>query len=206
METKTMKKTDNIFRWIILGIFVAHILTYFMPIYESIYTSSYSDPETTLYYMYMSGPYFIVNLSSLLIPIVAIVFLFANFKNSKLFFFGFSATYLLNCIFTILSLSKITSDNSNSYYEYSLKYGYYLYIVTMALLAVVIISAFIIYLVRKSQDKKEEPEQSHQSPHDSKIDNLRKRIDLLDDLKNQGILTENEYEEKRADIIKELKV
>ena len=199
-----MKKADKVFKWIILGIFVAHIMIYFMPIYKYTYKSTYSDPETTLVYLYgSSSSYSIISFTSLLIPIAALVFLFAQFKNSKLFFFGFSATYIINCIFTILLLSKAILNNNSNSYQYSFQYGYYVYIATLGLLAVAIIVAFIIYLVQKSKDKREEPTNLHQ---DLKIDILRKRIELLDDLKNQGVLTESEYAEKRADIIKDLKI
>ena len=205
---QTLKKTDNIFKWIILGVAITHILTYFMPIYKNTYKSgTYSDPITTLFYMYGgSSLYLIVNFSNLLIPIVAIVFLFANFKNSKLFFFGFSTTYIINCIFTILSLSKSIKNNTSIYDDYSFVYGYYFFIVTMVLLALIIIGAFVIYLILKHKESQSESGQTQQVPQDSKINILRKRIEVIDDLKNQGILTESEYAEKRADIIKELKI
>ena len=199
-----LKKADNIFKWIILGVAIAHLMTYFMPIYKNTYT--YSDPVTTLVYMYSTSSYVLVNFSSLLIPIVTIVFLFVNFKNSKLFFFGFSATYIINCIFTTLSLSKLINDNTSSYNDYSFVYGYYFFIVTMVLLALVIIGSFVIYVILKHKELKSESEQKQQVPQESKIDILRKRIEVLDDLKNQELLTESEYEEKRAEIIKELRI
>ena len=199
-----LKKADNIFKWIILGVAIAHLMTYFMPIYKNTYT--YSDPVTTLVYMYSTSSYVLVNFSSLLIPIVTIVFLFSNFKNSKLFFFGFSATYIINCIFTTLSLSKLINDNTSSYNDYSFVYGYYFFIVTMVLLALVIIGSFVIYVILKHKELKSESEQKQQVPQESKIDILRKRIEVLDDLKNQELLTESEYEEKRAEIIKELRI
>ena len=204
----TLKKTESIFKWIILGIALAHLISYFMPIYESVYKGSYSDPETTLVYLYGSGAssYIIVSFTNLLIPIVSFVFLFANFKNSKLFFYGFSFTYIINCIFTILNLSKSINNNTSSYYEYSFQYGYYIFIVTMVLLALTIMGEFVIYLILKHKELEPKAEQKEQIHQDSKIDILRKRIELLDDLKNQGILTESEYDEKRAEIIKELKV
>ena len=205
----TLKKTESIFKWIILGIALAHLISFFMPIYESVYKgSTYSDPETTLIYLYGSGSssYLIVSFTNLLIPIVALVFLFANFKNIKLFFYGFSFTYIINCIFTTLNLSKSINDNTSNYYEYSFQYGYYIFIITMVLWALAIIGAFVIYLISKHKNLESEAEQNQQVHQDSKIDILRKRIELLDDLKNQGILTESEYDEKRAEIIKELKV
>lgn len=203
-----LKKTESIFKWIILGITLAHLVSYFMPIYESVYQSSSRDPETNLIYLYGSGssPLIIVNFTNLLIPIVALVFLFANFKNSKLFFYGFSATYILNCIFTTLNLSNAINNNTSSYYEYSFQYGYYIFIVTMVFLALAIIGAFVTYLILEHKEFEPEAEQKEQAHHDSKIDILRKRVELLGDLKNQGILTECEYDEKRAEIIKELKI
>ncbi|MDE5942801.1 MAG: hypothetical protein K2H30_01165, partial [Clostridia bacterium] len=132
---KTLKKTYSVFKWIILGIAIANLLSYFMPTFESIYR----DGEPELVYLYGSGSsYIAVSFTNLIIPIIAIVFLFAKFKNSKLFFFGFSATYIFNSIFIILSLSKAISNNSSDYYEYNFKYGYYIYIVTIALLAIAV--------------------------------------------------------------------
>ena len=97
-------------------------------------------------------------------------------------------------------------ENTNSNYEYSFEYGYYLYLFTWVLLALAVIGALVIYLIMKNKELKSETDQTQQVSQSSKIDILRKRIELLDDLKTQGILTEREYEEKRADIIKELKV
>lgn len=137
---------------------------------------------------------------------MAIVFLFANFKSSRLLFFGLSTTYIINCVFTIISLSKSIKNNASSNYEYTFQFGYYLFIITIVLLTLAIIGAFVIYLILKRKELKTESEQVQQAYQNSKIDILRKRIEVLDELKNQGILTDSEYDEKRAEIIKELKI
>ena len=207
---KALKKTENIFKWIVLGMAIVHFVTYFMPIFKSVYT--YRDtPETEIFYFYTNSSslylsYYFASATSLLLPIIAIVFLFANFKSSRLLFFGFSTTYIINCVFTIISLSKSIKNNTNRNYEYSFQFGYYLFIITMVLLTLAIIGAFVIYLILKRKELKIESEQVQPVSQDLKINILRKRIELLDDLKTQGILTESEYEEKRADIIKELKI
>lgn len=209
---ETLKKIDKIFNWLILGLVIVHLIAYFMPIYESVYSSSYNNTvETDIIYLYTNNSsvllsYYIASSASLLFPILAIVFLFARFKTSKLFFFGFSTTYITNCIFIVLNLSKAIKSNTSSNYAYSYQYGYYFFIVTMVLLSLAIIGALVLYLILKHKELKLESEQVQQVSQDSKIDILRKRIDVLDDLKNQGILTESEYDEKRADIIKELKI
>lgn len=209
---ETINKTDKVLKWIILGLFIAHILTFLMPIFECVYKNSYGNTtETTLYYFYTTfSSLHLSNLfvyaTSLILPITALVFLFANFKNSKLFFFGFSVTYLIECIFTIMSLSKSIKNNTSSNYEYTLKYGYHLFTFTVVLLCLTIGVSFIIYLISKNKDSKPEPIQVQQTSDNSQIDTLRKRIDLLDELKEQGILTEREYEQKRAEIIREIKI
>ena len=85
----------------------------------------------------------------------------------------------------------------------------------MVLLSIAVICAFIFYLILRCKDsnkdsestrQSEKSEQTHQSFEYSQVYDLRKRIELLDDLRRQGILTEAEYEQKRADIIKELKI
>jgi uncharacterized membrane protein len=211
----TLKKTERIFKWIIFGIALAHLISYFMPIYGVARKSgsAHSDPKTTLFYLY--GENVSLYLAILLtILFVALVFLFASFKNSKLFFCGFSASYIINCIFATIvssralsrSMENITSSYYEPSYEYSFYYGYYIFIVTMILLALAIIGAFVIYLILQHKELESEAEQKEQAHQDLKIDILRKRIELLDDLKNQGILTESECGEKRAEIIKELKV
>ncbi|MCH5350512.1 MAG: hypothetical protein J1F39_00895 [Clostridiales bacterium] len=202
-----MKKIDKIFKWIVFGVFILHLLAFFMPIYSATSQTSYSDPEVILSYLYSSSSiYLLVYFSELLIPIVAIVFLFANFKSSRPFFFGLMGTYMLNGIFTILSLSRMVLDNTSSYYDYAFQYGYYIYIVTLVFLFIAVISSFIVYLVSKSQNANEDAEASRETYQESKIDVLRKRIELLDDLKRQGVLTEREYDEKRSEIIKDLKI
>ena len=199
---KSMKKVDYVFTWIIFGLFVLHLISYFLPFFES--KSSGGKPE--LVYFYGGGSFYInSNIINYLIPFIAIVFLFSKFKHGKLFFFGFSAAYLLSNIFVILSISKSASSDS-SYYEYSLKFGYYFFIVTLVLLAISILCSFIFYLMMRSEDSNEESEQTRSSSPVSKIYYLRKKIEILDDLKNQGVLTETEYEQKRSEIIAELKL
>ncbi len=202
---KGLKKTDSIFRWIILGIAIANILTYFMPIYESVYRGG--EPELIYLYGSSSSSLVVVGFTNLLIPIISLIFLFANFKNSKLFFYGFSLTYILNSIFTLIILDNAVSNNSNSYYAYSFKYGYYFYIITSVLLAVTVICSFIFYLIiKKKNPNGEESNAVAASTKDSKIDAFKQRIEVLNDLKNQGILTESEYDQKRSEIVKDLEL
>lgn len=52
---ETIKKTDKIFKWIILGIAIAHIITYLMPIYKSVYTYRDDTPEIELIYFYTNS-------------------------------------------------------------------------------------------------------------------------------------------------------
>ncbi|MCH5166060.1 MAG: SHOCT domain-containing protein [Clostridiales bacterium] len=206
------KKIEKIFNWIVLGLAIMHLISYFMPIYKSVYTSSYDNTvETKVIYFYTSNAsfyisYYIVNSISLLLPITAIIFLFTSFKNSKLFFLGLSSTYIANCIFVLLDLSKAIDNNTNTNNVYIYQYGYYFFIVTMVLFALAIIGVFVIHLFLKHKNLATVSEQTQQVTQDEKIDVIRKRIEVLDDLKTQGILTESEYEEKRAIIIKELKI
>ena len=185
-----LKKADSIFKWIILGLAIIHLVTYFMPVLESSYGSWNSS---SLYYWYYGGS---VVYTSLLIPIIALVFLFANFKYSRLFFIGLSATYFFNSIFNLLGIADAGD----------FVYGYYIYVVTFALFVASVVSGFIIYLIIKAKSSKTVAETPSQPFESSDVDVLRKRIELLDDLKNQGILTESEYEQKRKDIIKDLKI
>ena len=208
---EALKKTEKVFKRLILCIFVAHISTYFMPIYESVYTSSWNDTKTTtVVYWYGSGgggslSYIIYSSTALIVPILAIAFLFANFKNSKVFFFGLSATYAINCIFTLLTLSQNIKENTNTSYEYTFKYGYHFFILTLIFLIAAIIVAFVVYIVALSRNSKIESEQLQRSS-DSEIDIIKKKIEILDSLKQQGILTESEYEQKRSAIIEDLKI
>ncbi len=201
---KRLKKTQAVFTWIVLGVAIANLLVYFMPMFQSVYRGG--EPEFG--YLYgSSSSYLIVSFTNLIIPITAIIFLFAKFKNSKLFFFGFSLTYIFNSIFTIISLNKAITENDNDYYVYSFKYGYYFYIVTTVLLAVSAICLFIFYLIIKKKEANEESGNISQAQtQDSQIDLLKKRIDILNDLKTSGVLTESEYEQKRLEIIKDLKL
>ena len=206
-----LKKTEKILKWLILCIFVTHMLTYFMPIYESIYTSSWDNTKTTAliyWYGYSSSgslTYIIYTSTALIVPILAVVFLFTSFKNSKAFFFGLSATYVINCIFTLLTLSKSIKESTKTSYEYTFKYGYHFFILTLILFIITTVVAFVIYLVAHSRNSKLESEQLQQSS-DSEIDNIRKKLELLVSLKQQGILTESEYEQKRSAIIDAMKI
>lgn len=208
---KALNKTEKILTWIIFCIFVVHVLSYFMPVYESVYTNSWGNEKTTTtaywYGSSISGSltYVIYSSTALIVPILAIVFLFARFKNSKVFFFGLSATYVINSIFTLLALSRAIKESKSTSYEYTLKYGYKFFLGTLILLIIVTVVAFVVYLVARSRNSNIESEQSQQSA-DSEIDAIRKKIELLDSLKQQGILTELEYKQKRSALIDTLKI
>lgn len=201
---KKLNKTESVFTWIVLGVAIANLLVYFMPMYEVVYRGG--EPEFG--YLYGgSSSYLIISFTSLIIPITAIIFLFAKFKNSKLFFFGFSLSYIFSSIFNIINLNRAITDNDNTYYVYTFKYGYYFYIVTMALLAALSLCLFIFYLIIKKKEANAETEKLSQAQQqDSQIDLLKKRMDILNDLKSQEVLTESEYEQKRLEIIKDLKL
>lgn len=205
----TLNKIDKYLKCVILGIFVIHLIAYFMPIFKVIHIQNDADVQISYSYIYYGSfggfSWNYASTSLLLMPIIALTFLFANFKNCRVFFYGFSATYITGCIFQLLAWSKEIYARTSSYYEYQHMYGYNFYVFTLVLLSIVVVLDLTMYIVSKFLKLKLEPK-NLKLASDSNIDTVKSKIELLNNLKQQGILTEGEYEQKRSSIIKELKL
>lgn len=210
-----MKKlnTVNLVLKIVLIVFIAlNIITYFMPFYRQIYESSYSqDNSTTKVYLY-SGYLSVSPFTSLtlIIPIMAIVFLLTNFKSSKGIAFGLTASQIMTNIVFLLSISNLLDNNSNINYTYKPLYGYNVCIAFTILLSLALVATITVFIVSKQISKRQQLMQlNNENTSDnvlSPIDIFKKRIKTLEELKQIGVLTENEYEQKRNEIVQEFKI
>ena len=208
-----LKKADLIFKYVILGLVVISLLTLFLPIYEQTYTSTYEETtETTTFYFYGSS-YFTytttitVMLYALLVPILSIVFLFMNFKKSRLLSYGLISVYVLDNIFSLLLIKNMIADNTNERYTYTLKYGYSIFVAELVLLCAVVITSLVLYLIDSLCDKKARLRENNQDlSNPTQIDLLKSRIETLNELKDSGIITEEEYEQKRSEIVKNIRI
>ncbi len=115
---------------ILIAIIVLNIITYFMPYYKSTYSPTFGDKEVTNMYLY-SGYFSVTPFTTmtLIIPILAIVFLLTDFKNGKPLSFALFASQFMSNILLILSTKSYTTNRQSSNYNYSIMYGYYMCIV-----------------------------------------------------------------------------
>ncbi len=203
-----VKIAKIIFKCLCVVAIILLMLTYIMPVFGS---NDGSNKE--LYYMHhvsYNMYQFFSSISYFLIPLMAIAFLFAKMKNNKPIFFGLSSTYIALDIFFLIYLTQSISDKLD---KYDYKYGYYINIFALMLLVASIAALLITHLIAKSYENDNiEPTDSDLSSQDTQssrffeIANLQKRLETLNDLKSQGILTKSEYEAKRSEIIKDLKI
>ncbi len=200
-----LNKTDSLLKWIILGLSLACILSLFLPVYQlsSRYSTSvekyywYQIAQHNYSFIYLGGMVTVV-----LLNMVALSFLFGGFKNSRLFFFGFSGAFSLNSIFSILQIKSIINNETGSSSTIEFSYGYYIFVVLTALLIIAMICYFVCYLILKSTDKKA----AAKTDVKDVADELKQRVALLNDMKSNGILTEEEYELKRSELIQNLRI
>lgn len=196
---------------ILIAIMVLNIITYFMPYYKSTYSPTYGDKEVTNMYLY-SGYFSVTPFTTmtLIIPILAIVFLLTDFKNGKPLSFALIASQFMSNILLILSTKSYLLDRQSNSYEYNLTYGYYMCIVMTILLALALICSITIYIIIERKNSAQP--QSHTKQIDppvikkSNIDIFKERINTLNELKNDGVLNDDEYEQKRNEIVKELNI
>lgn len=208
-----MKKTLNIKHIttiVLIVVITLNIVTYFMPYYKSTYSPTYGDKEVTNMYLY-SGYFSVTPFTTmtLIIPILAIVFLLTDFKNGKPLSFALIASQFMSNILLILSTKSYTTNRQSSNYDYSIMYGYYMCIAMSVLLAIALIYAIIVYVLNKHKLTTQTQPQNNQittSTIKSDIDIFKERISTLDELKKDGVLNDIEYEQKRNEIVKDLKI
>ena len=182
-----------------------------MPYYKSTYSPTFGDKEVTNMYLY-SGYFSVTPFTTmtLIIPILAIVFLLTDFKNGKPLSFAFIASQFMSNILLMLSIKSYLLDRQSNSYEYNLTYGYYVCIVMTILLALALICSITIYIIIERKNSAQP--QSHTKQIDppvikkSDIDIFKERISALDELKKDGVLNDIEYEQKRNEIVKDLKI
>lgn len=198
---KKLTLTKNILICLLIAIIALNIIAYFLPYYRV--SSSNSNKEFKDIYLYSNYSFSPFSVMVLIVPILAITFLLINFQNSKPLSFAFSASQLMTNILLLLSLQNYIEDRTS----YITIYGYNLCIAATVLLAIaltaIITVHIIIYLKTKNDqifyyDDDQEPK--------SEIDIFKERITILDDLMQNGLLTDTEYDQKRNEIVSELKL
>ena len=201
--------TKNILIYLLIAVIALNIIAYFLPYYRSHYVPSYNgDEEIKVVYLY-SGYIAVSPFTAmvLIIPIMGITFLLTNFKNSKPFSFAFIASQLMTNILLLLSVKSYIEDRTSDSYTYTSLYGYNMCIAATVLLAITLISVIAIHIIiyLKTKNSKNFCDNDSHKPK-SEIDIFKERITILDDLKQNGMLTDSEYEQKRNEIVKELKL
>ena len=190
-------------KWVVFGIIAFYFLTLFMPLVQYVFSN---DDEVIKLYWYtiassssatMIGLLGNESMSfNLLVPILATVFLFMKSeRNKKILFFTAASLFILKTIFFLVSVSNFYSKDSYSGYNCSMAYGYFVMWMAIVAFTVVAIYLFIVHIKSKKEDKQK-----------SIIDIMKQRLALLDSMKASGILTEEEYDAKRAELIHELKL
>lgn len=200
------KKLEKIFKWIVFSIIIANILVYFLPIYQEIYMFG-SQKQTSKYYLY-EGRYSVsyISIISILALALIAVFMFAEIKNKEYFALAFGSAYFLPDLFTLLTIRKAVKDTDSSY-KYSYCYGYYLFWIVSLLLILSVICWFVIKLLLKRKQANQETKETEELNEElTELDIVKRRLDTLNELKEEGVLTEEEYNQKRANIINDLKV
>lgn len=206
---KKLTLTKNVLIYLLIAIIALNIIAYFLPYYRSHYVSSYnSDEEIKVVYLY-SGYVSVSPFTAmvLIIPIMGITFLLTNFKNSKPFSFAFIASQLMTNILLLLSVKSYIEDRTSDSYTYTSLYGYNMCIAATVLLAITLTSVIVIHIIIyvKTKNSNNFCDNDSHKPK-SEIDIFKERITILDDLKQSGVLTDSEYEQKRNEIVKELKL
>ncbi|MDE5549358.1 MAG: SHOCT domain-containing protein [Clostridia bacterium] len=208
---KSIRITNSVLKWIIFALLIISLITMFFPIYQSKYTSTSTGSnsatttnKTTYEYGYSSfvtSIWNVYNVFTVLLTVLAIVFLFAEFKSSKIFSFGLIATNVINNFFSIMTISRYVNESSSNTTQYSLSYGYDLMLVETIILTLAVILAIIFYAIEKSLESK-----GDKKTEDYSLDDLKERLNFLAELRDSEVITESEYEQKRAEIVKQIKV
>lgn len=194
-------------KWLVLGIIVFYLLTLFVPLVYKIYYPGTEKEDIYILYWYTfassseSTERALVGNESLsfnlLVPILTAVFLFLKSEKKKILFFTTASLFILKTILFLVSVNNLFARLNTLVYSYTyyLVYGYYLMWIAVCAFAIATIYLFIVHIKSKKEEKQK-----------SIIDIMKDRLALLDGMKAGGILTEEEYDAKRAELIHELKL
>ncbi|MDE7328695.1 MAG: hypothetical protein K2N57_03000 [Clostridia bacterium] len=191
-----IQKVDSCLKWIALILALMCILVCFAPAYGR-ESSSFDNKDVEYYFYDHNFP--AVNLFTIVILILAVTLLFSTLKNGKIFFIGLSFTYFLYNIFTLVTLSNTIEASTSTSYKYKFLSGYYLLIIFMALYMAVVIAYFVMAIIQRFLE-------NQKGNKNDNVKSLQNKIETISYLKEQGILSEEEYQEKRAKIVENLKI
>lgn len=168
------------------------LLSYFLPYFEvSTKTEVFKDLNKEGFAMYEMTQYPFTILF-ILLPILGMVFMSGQSKLSENLSLSFYLATFVSNIFYMLSTNKALLDGT-------FKYSSGMILFLIATIAIGLCSLYLItieLLVKISNGAIVEVNS----------DTLRKSLERLNKLKEQNFITDIEYEEKRADLVRQLKI
>jgi len=203
-QKSDMKIAETVFKWIIFGLFVLYFILYFIPMFHIDYDK---------YYLMYSGGigrgYNFISVGTILFPIFVLIFLFARFKNSKLFFFGMSAIVLFDFIVILKTIMEVVKASKYNGFEP----GFYVLFMTIVLMFIAIAAMAVLYIIGRINEFREnkslEPESVENAQAEGQTNDvpaLINKLNVLNDLLKGGVINEDEYNEKRAEIVNNFKL
>lgn len=179
---------------IILAVFIGiDVLIYFMPFSYS--SSKYSDYT---FYLYSDYP-LLMAFASLLI-VITFVLLLAYISNKKYsnIAYGFAAAHIICNLIILLLMYPNEQDSSN--YNYGILSGFLFCVITTVIACMLLISLISINCLLIRTDK------NVMWNNNTDASNISNKLEELEMLKRRGILTHEEYEKKRSEVIENLKL
>lgn len=200
------KKAAFVFKWLILGVSVLTVCLWFLPIYGPAGTGE----DTMFYDVFFSLS--ILGILAIFTLALSVSFVFSSKRDGVKFAFGLASVYFFELV---LYLCKI-GEQIDASRTIELRSGFYLSCILTAVYFILFICVLVFSCIANSLDDKsnKEVENSIADKNNeiedtamfSNMTSIKQRLEILNDWKKQGLLNETEYEQKRAAIIKDLKM
>jgi hypothetical protein len=188
-----MKITKKIITLLLVLLTALLLISFFLPMIGRGNSYKLADQDVNAYSIYEIN-LFDFNIFFIILPILATVFLLLKNKNAEIISIGL---YVSSFFCNLMYFLKINTYMSSLPVSYTYSSGSLILIISSALILGMTIALIIVNLIEKLTKSK---------AVEINADKLKESIENLNLLKEQNFITSDEFEEKRACLVKQLKV
>lgn len=189
-----MRTTKKIISLLLVLSTLLLLISYFLPMLEKVKSNNLLADENTFEISIYEMTRFDFNIYFIILPVLAMIFILINNKHTKTIAFGLYISSFLGNLMYFFNINVIAKEMSGSYTYAS---GLIILLVSSSLILFFTIILIIINLISKS---------ANNISIEINSETLKKSLENLNMLKEQNFITSAEYEEKRATLVKQLKI
>lgn len=186
-------RTLKVLKFVLFGLVLVNLLFLFSPMYTVT-----ANNTSTILYLYQNVNVFVF----LLFAACSCVFLLVKFNNAKLCAYVSIACLLIyNGVCYLLMSNAVMALEKNAVTYNSIQFFFYFTLFT-SLVLLVSIGFYVAYKIYGAQIAAEEAAEAQEI----EVEEFKNKIETLEELRKENLLTEPEYQIKRDEIVKGLRL